>query len=177
MCVFPEIHDPPVSGGDGAAAQAEVEFPNFTLLRGNERYDPGDDPEPEDDRRLRAVNALIDAVYPGVRDENLPDQYFVERAILAPTNASVMRTNEMVAGRLSGETKEYLSNESLESPGDESLFEPEFLNSLNFSGMPPHKMILKVGTPVIMIRNLNSDDGFSTRKMHRRDHNDWTTTR
>ncbi|OWY90497.1 Helitron helicase, partial [Phytophthora megakarya] len=120
-------------GGDGAAAQAEVEFPNFTLLRGNEGYGPGDDPEPEDDRRLRTVNALIDAVYPGVGDENLPDQYFVDRAILAPTNASVWRINEMVAERLSGGTKEYLSNDSLEGPGHESLFEPEFLNSLNFS--------------------------------------------
>ncbi|OWZ14819.1 Helitron helicase [Phytophthora megakarya] len=139
--------------------QVEVEFPNFTLLRDNEGYDPCDDPEPEDDRRLRTVNALIDAVCSGVGDENLPDQYFVDRAILAPTNASVRRINEMVAERLSGETKEYLSNDSLECPGDQSLFEPEFLNSLNFSGMAPHKMILKVGTPVIMIRNLNSDDG------------------
>ncbi|POM77521.1 Helitron helicase-like protein [Phytophthora palmivora] len=49
----------------------------------------------------------------------------------------------MVAEHLSGETKEYLSNDSLEGPGDESLFEPEFLNSLNFSGIPPHKMVLK----------------------------------
>ncbi|POM80919.1 Helitron helicase-like protein [Phytophthora palmivora] len=39
------------------------------------------------------------------------------------------------------------------------MFEPEFLNSLNFSGIPPHRIVLKVGTPIIMIRNLNSDAG------------------
>ncbi|OWZ15074.1 Helitron helicase [Phytophthora megakarya] len=143
ICVFPEIPDPQVSGGDGAA-QAEVEFPNFTLLQ---------------DNAGRRPTFLIDAVYPRVGDENLPDQYLVDRAIMAPTNPCVMRINEMVAERLSGETKEYLSNDSLEGPGDESLFEPEFLNSLNFSGMPPHKLILKVGTSVTMIRNLNSDNG------------------
>ncbi|OWZ09740.1 LOW QUALITY PROTEIN: Helitron helicase [Phytophthora megakarya] len=136
---------------------AEAEFPNFTLLRGNEGYDACDDPEPEDHRRVRIVNALINAVYPG--DENLPDQYFVDRAILAPTNASVRRINEMVAERRSGQTKEYLFNDSLEGPGDESLFGPEFLNSVKKICMIPHKMILKVGTPVIMIRNQNSDDG------------------
>ncbi|OWZ07064.1 Helitron helicase, partial [Phytophthora megakarya] len=152
MCEAPEIHDPPVSGGE------EVEFPNFTLLRGNEGYDPCDDSEPEDDRRVRTVNALINAVYPRVGEKHLPDQYFVDRAILASTNASVRRINEMVAERLSGETKEYLPNDSLEGSEDASLFEPEFLNSVNFSGMLPHKMILKVGTPVIMIRTLNSDD-------------------
>ncbi|OWZ15112.1 Helitron helicase [Phytophthora megakarya] len=54
MCVFPEIHYPP------------VEFPNFTLLRDDEGYDPCDDPEPVDDRRLRTVNALIDAVHLGL---------------------------------------------------------------------------------------------------------------
>ncbi|OWY90618.1 Helitron helicase [Phytophthora megakarya] len=42
---------------------------------------------------------------------------------------------------------------------DRNLFEQEFLNTLNFSGIPPHKIVLKVGTPIIMIRNLNSDAG------------------
>ncbi|POM63042.1 Helitron helicase-like protein [Phytophthora palmivora] len=83
--------------------------------------------------RKQNVNALIDAVYPGGGDDNLPDEYFVERAILAPTNVA-----------------------------DPNMFEPEFLISLNFSGIPPHRIVLKVffaGTPIIMIRNLNSDAG------------------
>ncbi|POM69486.1 Helitron helicase-like protein [Phytophthora palmivora] len=103
-------------------------------------------------KRKRNVNALIDAVYPGVGDDNLPDEYFVERAILAPTNASVRRINDTVSERLSGETKEYLSVDSLEGVADPNMFEPEFLNSLNFSGIPPHRIVLKVGTPIIMIR-------------------------
>ncbi|OWY96390.1 Helitron helicase [Phytophthora megakarya] len=53
MCVFPEIHTPSINGSDIAADQAEVEFPNFTLLRDDEGYDPCGDTEPAEGRRLR----------------------------------------------------------------------------------------------------------------------------
>ncbi|POM61708.1 Helitron helicase-like protein [Phytophthora palmivora] len=157
---FLQIGEVPTSDDDYSSdGNAEVEFPNFSLLPRSSGSHRRDLIEPEEDRRLRNAHALIDAVWPGIGDNDLPDPYFVDRAILAQINTSVRRINEMVAERLPGETKEYLSNDCLEGPGDESLFEPDFLNSLNFSGMPPHKMVLKVGAPIILIRNLNSDDG------------------
>ncbi|POM74430.1 Helitron helicase-like protein [Phytophthora palmivora] len=133
--------------------------PNFNLLPPTETPPDRGVDDPDEDRRKQNVNALIDAVSPGVGDDNLPDEYFVERVILAPTNASVRRINDMVSERLSGETKEYLSVDSLEGVADPNMFEPEFLNSLNFPGIPPHRIVLKVRTPIIMIRNLNSDAG------------------
>ncbi|OWZ22794.1 Helitron helicase [Phytophthora megakarya] len=65
----------------------------------------------------------------------------------------------MVAERLTGERKEYLSVDSVEGVADPNIFEQEFLNSLNFSGILPHRIVFKVGTLIIMIRNLNSDAG------------------
>ncbi|POM73709.1 LOW QUALITY PROTEIN: Helitron helicase-like protein [Phytophthora palmivora] len=155
MCLVPNRQVPTSDEDYSSDENAEVEIPNFSLLPQSRDLDHSCLLGPEENRRLRTANALIDAVYPEIGDDDLLNQYFVGRAILAPTNASVRRINEMVADRLPGETKEYLSNGSLEGP----LFEPEFLNSLNFSGLPPHKMVLKVGTPIIMIRNLNSADG------------------
>ncbi|UYV75441.1 hypothetical protein LAZ67_13000279 [Cordylochernes scorpioides] len=39
---------------------------------------------------------------------------------------------------------------------DESVsYPPEFLNSLELSGTPSHKIVLKVGVPIILIRNLD----------------------
>jgi ATP-dependent DNA helicase PIF1 len=36
---------------------------------------------------------------------------------------------------------------------------PEFLNSLRTSGLPNHKITLKIGTPIMLMRNLNQADG------------------
>ncbi|OWZ11532.1 Helitron helicase [Phytophthora megakarya] len=186
MCVFPEpldvlliLNEPGDEDADSDSNEDdETEpFPNFKLLPSVDDHNsrdldlmvhdaaPDSDNVPpevgdaDDDRRRRNVNALIDAMHPGINADDLPNEYFVEQAILAPTNASVRRINEIVAARLTGETKEYLPTDSLEGVADRNLFEQEFLNSLNFSGIPPHKIVLKVGTPIIMIRNLNSDAG------------------
>jgi ATP-dependent DNA helicase PIF1 len=34
-------------------------------------------------------------------------------------------------------------------------FPPEFLSSLDPAGLPPHRLLLKVGSPIILLRNLN----------------------
>ncbi|OWY99282.1 Helitron helicase [Phytophthora megakarya] len=97
----------------------------------------------DDDRRAHSVNALIDAVYPGT------DEYFVERTTLATTNAGLGMINEMVAARITAETK-YRTQEPVRTGV------PKLIQLLWNS---PHKIVLRVGTPIIMICNLNSDAG------------------
>jgi len=54
------------------------------------------------------------------------------------------------------------------------LYPTEFLNSVNISGMPQHKLALKIGQPVICLRNVNTCEGlcngirFIIRKLHTR---------
>jgi ATP-dependent DNA helicase PIF1 len=36
---------------------------------------------------------------------------------------------------------------------------PEFLNSLHTSGLPSHKIKLKIGTPVMLMRNIDQNQG------------------
>ncbi|OWZ04016.1 LOW QUALITY PROTEIN: Helitron helicase [Phytophthora megakarya] len=109
----------------------------------------------DDNRRSRNVNALIDAVYPGINTDKSPNEYFDERAILAPTNASVGRINETYVSP----PKQKSIFRPTKGVAHRNLFKQEFLNSLNFSSIPPHKIVLKVGTLIIKIRNLNSVAG------------------
>lgn len=36
----------------------------------------------------------------------------------------------------------------------------EYLNTLDFSGFPAHRLCLKVGVPIMLLRNLNQKEGF-----------------
>ncbi|KAE9017122.1 hypothetical protein PR001_g14488, partial [Phytophthora rubi] len=87
------------------------------------------------------------------------DEYFANRTILTTTNAVVQRINEAVSQRLSGDSHEYLSVDSVDDDNDGNFFDPEVLHTVNINGIPPHKLTLKEGAPIMMMRNLNPDLG------------------
>ncbi|RYR48504.1 hypothetical protein Ahy_A07g034526 [Arachis hypogaea] len=39
------------------------------------------------------------------------------------------------------------------------LYGPKLLNSINCSGLPPHKLILKIGVPMMLLRNIDQFSG------------------
>ncbi|KAG3160367.1 hypothetical protein PI124_g7672 [Phytophthora idaei] len=108
----------------------------------------------------KGMERMIDHMYADVnKPEIATDEYFANRTILSTTNAIVHRINERVAARLPDTTHEILSSDSVEDDIDGSLFEQEVLHSVNINGIPPHKLVLKKGMPVMMMRNLNPNLG------------------
>ncbi|GJW45845.1 DNA helicase, partial [Tanacetum coccineum] len=45
----------------------------------------------------------------------------------------------------------------------ELLYPPEYLNTLQFSGFPSHRLELKVGAPIMLLRNMNLQGGMCSR--------------
>ena len=40
-----------------------------------------------------------------------------------------------------------------------TMYPQEFLNSLNLSGLPPHALYIKKNTPIMFLRNFDTDNG------------------
>ena len=79
-------------------------------------------------------------------------------------NDTINEINNCVLSLIPGSEKVYLSSDSLvetsKDHGNADLLYPvEFLNSLQFKGIPSHKLMLKVGSPVMLLRNLNQSAG------------------
>jgi hypothetical protein len=89
----------------------------------------------------------------------------MQRNIPTPKNIDVDEINNAILESLSEESHTYLSTNSL-IPTEEgvsvaagvsmdSLYSVEILNTLQFSGIANHKLELKVGVPIFLLRNLN----------------------
>ncbi|XP_021967368.1 uncharacterized protein LOC110862486 [Folsomia candida] len=88
-------------------------------------------------------------------------EQFSKMAILCPTNADVDEINEQVLKILQGECKTYLSTDSImtDEDSDRDDYPTEFLNTLNPSGSASHELKLKVGSLIMLLRNLNTKRG------------------
>jgi hypothetical protein len=78
-----------------------------------------------------------------------------ECAILVPCNKEVSLINAMVLNYLPGAQVNFLSADSAEDTEVANTYPSEFLNTLEVNGMPSHKLLLKIGAPVILLRNLD----------------------
>ena len=90
--------------------------------------------------------------------------YFQQRAILSPTHEFVDEVNDYLLSRMPGDDKVYLSSDSILktdgfiSPG-QPLYSTDFLNSIKASGIPNHVLRLKVGVPIMLMRNIDQSAG------------------
>ncbi|KAG3193902.1 hypothetical protein PC128_g9825 [Phytophthora cactorum] len=142
-----------------------VEIPRDMLLGGGQHHEGADHGMDGQVVRSSRLSRLIETVYADFNEEHQPDNYFAERIILTPKNADVLAINDMILDKLPGDAQEYRSVDTLDGDDElerqerSDLYPPEFLNTISLSGMPPHKLRLKIGTPVMLIRNINTKEG------------------
>jgi ATP-dependent DNA helicase PIF1 len=87
----------------------------------------------------------------------------VERPILSARNDDVDELNHRILCDFPGEEKVYLSADSIKEdtadPDTVLMYPTEYLNMITASGLRLHKLVLKIGSPVMVLHNLNPLEG------------------
>ncbi|UYV80693.1 hypothetical protein LAZ67_19001416, partial [Cordylochernes scorpioides] len=104
---------------------------------------------------VSSVGELIDKVFPNIAENFKNHRWLCERTILAPRNDAVDEINNCIQDMLPGSVTEYNSINTMVDVDDTVNYPSEFLNSLNPSGLPPHHLRLKIGSPIMLLRNLD----------------------
>ncbi|XP_019162491.1 PREDICTED: uncharacterized protein LOC109158985 [Ipomoea nil] len=110
------------------------------------------------------IRQIVNSTFPDYRSGNMDARQLESRAILAPTLDVVDEVNEYMNGLNQASSITYLSCDSLcksEANVDmqSEVHTTEFLNSLRCSGVPNHCLTLKVGTPIMLLRNIDHSLG------------------
>nr|GEU50657.1 ATP-dependent DNA helicase PIF1-like [Tanacetum cinerariifolium] len=103
-------------------------------------------------------NALINEIFSSFATNARSSSDIVSRAILSTKNEHVDSINNELIDRFPGEEKVYYSFDEAEDD-THNYYPLEFLNSFNVSGLPPHCLRLKIGCPIILLRNLDPKNG------------------
>ncbi|XP_071719168.1 uncharacterized protein [Rutidosis leptorrhynchoides] len=128
--------------------EADIEIPDELLIK------VSSDP----------IMSIIESTYPNVIANLYKPEYFQERAILAPTHEQVDQINDRLLQMVPGNEMIYLSSDSVDESEksidtEQGMGSTEFLNSLRFSGVPNHKLVLKIGVPIMLLRNIDQPNG------------------
>ncbi len=106
-------------------------------------------------------NDIVKSVF-GNNINELTKEQLASRAILCPKNEDTLQINKSILSLLKGDSKCYLSADSIcesENNMQRAQYPLEFLNSLTPMGMPPHFLNLKKNCCVMLLRNLNPKKG------------------
>jgi ATP-dependent DNA helicase PIF1 len=97
--------------------------------------------------------------------------YIIERAILTPLNEDVDALNKLINDKYAftkhdgspAQHRVYYSADSVVHGEQHGIYPTEFLNTLSFSGVPPHELHLQEGCPIILLRNMTNGLANGTR--------------
>ncbi|XP_071575057.1 uncharacterized protein [Temnothorax nylanderi] len=105
---------------------------------------------------VKTLESLINKIYPDIANiKEKSMDWLSERAILTPRNDKAGVINDILLKSFEEGEMNYRSVDSVVDTDDAVNYPVEFLNTMNPPGLPAHKLFLKVGAPVMLLRNLN----------------------
>ncbi|XP_026425235.1 uncharacterized protein LOC113321555 isoform X2 [Papaver somniferum] len=105
-----------------------------------------------------SVDTLIEVVFPNLLDKGMDKDYMVVRGLITPLNEHVDKLNGNIINMFPGDEVTYHSFDSVQDD-TRNLYQQEFLNSMSPGGLPPHILVLKLGSPIMLLRNIDPKNG------------------
>lgn len=105
---------------------------------------------------VQSIDELSDRVYPDLLHNFQDHSWLCERAILAPKNDIVESINIQMQKKIPGIEHSYKCIDSVRNDEDAVNYPTEFLNSIQTPNLQPANLILKVGSPIMLIRNIDA---------------------
>ncbi|KAE8257117.1 hypothetical protein A4X13_0g2571 [Tilletia indica] len=149
-------------------AAAQIDYAAWTMAVGDGTAPTDDEGRIEVPARFRLCAStpepLVSHLYKDIPSNPLSDHvqdYWSSRAILHALNVDVDATNEDTLQKLPGQIHTFTSADTaLTDDGDVSpAFAAEYLATQTPSGSPPHVLNLKIGAPVMLLRNFDPING------------------
>ncbi|GBO37537.1 ATP-dependent DNA helicase PIF1, partial [Araneus ventricosus] len=106
-------------------------------------------------RIVKTQQELKEAVFPNVSQHFFDHSWLCQRAILAPRNEDVSIMNKQLLLELPGSVQVYKSIDTTCDTNEAVNYPADFLNTLEPSGVPSHTLELKIGAPIMLLRNLH----------------------
>ncbi|XP_013723556.1 uncharacterized protein LOC106427374 [Brassica napus] len=122
------------------------------------------DPSLVQETKDESLNQVVDAAYGDINQIEASQSSYTDKAILTPRNDTVDEINAYTISKTDGESKDYYSYDSFEvsetqSNQNDTLYAIEYLHSMEFPGLSSHKLTLKVGSPIMLMCNINQTKG------------------
>lgn len=102
---------------------------------------------------------VIRWVFEGLTERHEDMTYMSSRAILAPHNTIVDDINDKVTALFPGQETVCLSADDTVQGTAALIIPQEYLNTLCVPGFPPHRLRLKPGMPIMLLRNISPTEG------------------
>ncbi|KAM0826906.1 hypothetical protein ACQ4PT_068551 [Festuca glaucescens] len=107
---------------------------------------------------------IIDAIYESFAQNYNDPAYLGSRAIVCPTNSNTDDINDIVLSKVPGDVTHFDSCDTICQSMDhvadaDLLYSPEFLHGIELSNFPHHRISLKIGVPIMLLRNINQSIG------------------
>ena len=117
--------------------------------------------------KAKEVNEFCQEIYPDIHGkfedcDNRPHDWrdwLMSKAIICPTNKDAQEINQHMMQQLPGQAFQYFSYDKILNTKNAHNYPTEWLNKQEVSSMPPHYLELRVGAPIMLIRNLDPANG------------------